>query len=499
MLDLIRPSNFIMSADGYKINHHRQQPKYHDINNLYVVIVPRKPSFYSDKIVAAGQSLVTKILANTRITTKMVNEAERHITRQGYRFNRSRWDYIVEHHQGRLPLTIMAVEEGRVVDPQTPIMAIFATDPKCQWLTTYIETWCQQIVWKMSTVASLCRSVKIKLKEKIIQTGADLSELDSMLINFGDRGADSPTEAAVMAGISHAMLFNASDCIRANMYIEDIFDNSYDIYTKSIDATEHSVMVQNSNVKNKDDFMAAKMAVDQLAEIIIDSKTNQYLIPAFSVVIDTYDSRRFVRDYIGTRLKDQIVAVCSDIGTLILRPDSNDPTIEPGLVGLDVDQTFGCTTNSLGFKVLPKFIGVLQGDGNRIDTYESIIDGWINTGFALNGFKLGMGSGITHDNARDDFSFSMKAVAELTGDSDKLWQPLLKDPITDHSKKSLSGIVYCEVENNHIVSHQLSDPTLVNFNMVQQSRPGWRCWYQNGHQQYRQTFELAREFANQGI
>ena len=494
MFDLITPSNFIMSCDGYKVSHKRQMPKKHKTKNLYVVVVPRKPSKYSDKIVACGQSLVAKILANTRITMKMIDQAERLITRQGYLFDRPAWELIVKRHGGRLPLTVVGVEEGRVVDPQTPIIGIFSTDEDCAWLTTYVESWVQEIIWKMSTVASLCRSVKIKLKEKIILTGADLSQLDSKLINFGDRGADSPTEAPVMAGISHAVFFNASDCIRANMYIEQIYSNSYDTYTKSIHASEHSVMVQNSDVKNKDDFGAALMAMEELEAIVESSKTNSYLIPAFSVVIDTYNSRRFVADYFGVRLKDRLQAVAELGGLMVFRPDSGDVTVEPGLVGKDIIDHFGFSINSKGYVDLPNYTAVLQGDGNRIDTYESIIDGWIQAGFSMNNFSLGMGSGITHDNARDDFSFSMKAIAQLT-DQDSEWQPLLKDPNTDHSKRSLSGIVNCfEYEDTIYVLENNSD-----FTAAMTDKAGWRTWYKNGYQEFQQTFESVRAFANQGI
>ena len=47
---------------------------------------------------------------------------------------------------------------------------------------------------------------------------------------------------------------------------KDIANNTKKAYTSSIDATEHSVMVANSNNKTKNDFCAAVMAVED-AEI----------------------------------------------------------------------------------------------------------------------------------------------------------------------------------------------------------------------------------------
>jgi nicotinamide phosphoribosyltransferase len=486
MLEFIKPWNPILAADGYKATHYKQLPKDKHTTRTYSVVVPRKPSQYSTQIVAMGQTFVASMLASIRIQEWMIDEAEVEITEQGYEFNRAGWEIISRDLNGRLPLAVYGVEEGRIVDPQTPIIGIFNTDERFAWLPAYFETIIQQVIWKMSTVASLCKSIRTTLAEYIELTGADRSALNYSLINFGDRGADSPEEAPVIAGIAHAALFDGSDCLRANGYIKKLYNTSKS-YTSSVDAYEHSTICANSNAETKDDWNAALAAIDILYAAV--ERSNKGIgIPVVSVVIDTYNSRRFVKDYIGTKLKDQVI---NSKGKLVLRPDSGDITVEPSLVAADIESTFGVTTNSKGYKVLPPYIGVIQGDGLRIDTYKSVLDGWVNAGYSMDNFLLGMGSGITHDSARDDFSFSMKAIAT---EHNNRWYPLLKEPITDIGKKSLSGLVRCAEDENGDLYVYDANATQQLFSFYD-STPGWRLWFKNGFREYRQSFDEVRKNA----
>lgn len=482
MLEMIKPFNFILAADSYKVNHYLELPT--DAERSYVSIVPRNPSKYADKIVAMGQTVVAEMFANVRITQEMVDEAEIEINEQGYDFNRKGWEIIVNELGGRLPLAMFAVEEGRVVSPQTPILGIVNTDTRFPWLPAYVETITQSTVWKMSTVASVCRACRITLKKYFELTGANLAGLEYALHNFGDRGADSPNEAPVLAGIAHAALFSGSDCTRANGYIKRLYKTSQ-AYTSSVEATEHSVMCANSDAANKDDFGAALMVVERLKKVVDRSKRG-IGIPLMSVVIDTYDSRRFVRDYMGTQLKDEVLATG---GKMVFRPDSGDPRVEPSMVGKDVMDTFGYITNGAGYVVLHPQTAVLQGDGIRVGTIEGVVKGWVDAGFSMDSFVLGMGSGVTHDGARDDFSFSMKATAiQRNG----VWSRLLKEPKTDIGKKSLSGLVRCteDGDGNLVVIDVTDDPEA-----LLESGPGWRLWSANGETQFSQTFDSVREYA----
>lgn len=482
MLTNILPTNYILLTDGYKANHWEEELGL-NIDYRWAVIVPRKVSKYSDIIVAMGQTFLSTMLSSIRITEWMIDEAEVEITEQGYNFNRQGWQVICRMMDGKLPLAVYGVEEGRIVNPQTPIVGIINTQPGFGWLVTYYETFAQEIIWKMSTVASICRSIRVGLTEMCIETGTDVDWVNFMLHNFGDRGADSPDEAPVMAGMAHAAIFDGSDCLRANRYIKKMYGTSRPS-TSSIEATEHSIMCAHSDSEKKDDWGAAVMAVDRLYAAV--ERFNKGVgLPAVSVVIDTYNSRRFVKEYLGTKLKNRIL---TSGGRMVARPDSGDPKIEPSMVGKDWEDTFGVTLRTVGektFKVLHPQNGVIQGDGIRVDTWRGVAEGWKNSGFAMDNFCLGMGSGVTHDGARDDFSFSMKSIADYKNGR---WVANLKDPITDSGKKSLSGLVRCreDANGNLEVYDAIQEGSIFSF---LDSTPGWRLWSKDGFREFRQAWD----------
>lgn len=490
MFNLVKEFNAILAVDTYKFDHAFELPT--NTEYLYSVVVPRKPSKYATQIVAMGQTFVAAIMASIRITEKMIDEAEIEVNQQGYEFNRAGWEIISRELDGKIPLAIYAVEEGRVVNPQTPVLGIINTDKRFAWLVSYFETWIQEMVWKMSTVASLCRSARITFKKYMELTGSDMSTLDYKFHNFGDRGADSPHEAPIMAGISHAALFSGSDCARANIFIKTLYKTTK-VYTSSVVATEHSVMCAHSDATKKDDFGAAKMAVDRLKAVVERSKRG-IGIPLMSVVIDTYNSRRFVRNYMGETFKDAIIA---SGGKMVMRPDSGVVTIEPALVAKDLDETFGSTINAAGYKNPHPSVGIIQGDGIRIDTLDPVLKAFTDAGYSIDYLVTGAGSGITHEGGRDDFSFSMKAVARYDGTN---WIRLLKEPATDLGKKSLTGLVRCfEDDNGELQVRDYLSGSPFPMNEFLQSGPGWRLWYENGYQTYSQSFDSVRDYARVGV
>ena len=484
MLEHLLIENFILKADAYKAGHFRQLKK--STTKAYSVIVPRKPSKYSDVIVAVGQSMVASYLASVRITDEMIDEAELEITEQGYEFNRAGWEYIAHELDGRLPLAVFGVEEGRIVKPQTPILGIINTDDRSAWLPAYVETVAQDIIWVMSSVSSLSLAIRNTFKQAIEDTGADMNQLSTRCHFFGDRGGSSP-ESAVLTAMAHAVIFDGSDCLQVNRYIKRLYNTSKK-YTSSIEATEHSTMCGNSDAANKNDYGAAVMAVELLEHTVERSKRG-IGIPMASAVIDTYDSRRFTRDYIGgPELHDRVV---NSGGTFVFRPDTGDINVEPGLVGQDIEYAFGVSVNNKGYKVLPKYAAVLQGDGIKWNTYQGVIKGWIDAGFSMDNFAIGMGAGLSNGTSRDDFSFSMKSIATFDGRS---WKKLLKEPKTDLGKKSLSGLVRCR-ENEHgelEVYDAIQEGSEYSF---MYPSAGWQLWVENGHRVYRQPFDEVRAWA----
>lgn len=490
MLEHIKEPNFILMADGYKHGHWEEIPA--EVTHTYEVCVPRKSAKYSDdEIVAFGQTMIASWFSSVRITEEMIDEAEIEITEQGYNFNRRGWERISRELDGKLPLIIMGVEEGRVVKKQTPILAWTNTVPGFAWLCGDVETVIQSVMWKMTTVASICRKVRRLLKKYAEQTGT-VASIDYMLHNFGDRSADGP-EAAVLAAIAHAALFDGSDCTQTNSYIKKLYRTSKPA-TSSIEATEHYTMTSNSDCKNRDDWGAAVMLVDRLYAAVERAKRGVG-VPMVSGVIDSFDDERFVRDYLGTRLHDRIV---NSGGRLIARPDSGDPTTKPGQIATILAEKFGYVKNDKDYAVLHSSVGVIQGDGLNIDTVEDVLIGYINYGFSLDGFCLGMGSGITHDGRRDDFSFSVKAIANCLNST--RWEAIIKDPKTDNGKKSLSGLIRCrEDKNGNLETYDVLEFGNSYFLLEAEYSGGWKIWFKNGYRVNRQSFDEVRARAREGL
>ena len=116
---------------------------------------------------------------------------------------------------------------------------------------------------------------------------------------------------------------------------------------------------------------------------------------------------------------------------------------------------FGYTINEKGYKVLPPYVGVLQGDGINERSLEMILANVMAAGWATGNLVFGMGGGLTHEAGRDEFSFSQKATAmsyDSVLDQVDEWISLKKEPITDLGKTSLSGYIVNVVRDGEVVS-----------------------------------------------
>lgn len=482
--------NIILDADCYK-NDHYKMLKY-GVQYLESSIVPRKPSKTATHVVATGHQYLIKTYLTQRLTKEMIDEARIEIEEQGYEFDSERWEYILDKYQGKLPLLVRAVPEGTIVPIGCPIVRIVNTDPKCAWLVSYIETMFQRGIWYATTVASIARDIKKFLQETML-SHANSTFVDYHLHNFGSRGGDS-YEDDIVSGMAHALTFNGSDSMQTNRNIKYYY-NTNKPYTSSVIATEHSVTCSNSNAEARDDFAMAEKVVRLLEQAVIRFEKTGKGVPIVSVVIDTYDAYRFAREYIGTRLKNAIIELGKRGGKLVLRPDSGDPKTMPIEIIKILMDKFGYTVNDQGYKVLPSYIGVIQGDGIETDSIREIVANLEKNKFSLENLVFGMGGKLTHPTGgRDHFSFAQKATAQYTEDDG--WEDLFKNPITDIGKTSLkgrvttfkcnqSGKIFAErvelMEVNKFITDMMIDV------------------YKDGESLNESTFDEARERANKGL
>ncbi|AGR47913.1 putative nicotinate phosphoribosyltransferase [Sinorhizobium phage phiM12] len=173
--------------------------------------------------------------------------------------------------------------------------------------------------------------------------------------------------------------------------------------------------------------------------------------PIISIVADSFDLDRFVSDYIGTALKEKIE---TRDGWIVVRPDSGVPEeIVPHVLRL-LDDKFGSTVNSKGFKVLNPKVRVIQGDGVNRDSIDRILEAMMVAGFSAENVVFGMGGQLLQAPMRDDFSWAMK-TNEIVVDGEKI--DVQKRPKTDMSKASKAGRQAVVFNGKELVSIRESD------------------------------------------
>ncbi|MBP1325088.1 nicotinamide phosphoribosyltransferase [Leucobacter exalbidus] len=335
------------------------------------------------------------------------------------------------HRKGYLPLTFNAVPEGTAVPVRVPSFTFENTDPEFFWLTNYIETIISAEVWQPSTSATIAHEFRKVLEAGCARTGGDPAAIDWQGHDFSFRGMSS-LETAAASGAGHLLSFTGTDSLPSLEWIEDFYGGEY--VAGSVPATEHSVMCTGTAVVGEREMFSR----------LIDL----YPTGIFSVVSDTFDLWEVLTDFLPAH-KARILA---RDGKMVIRPDSGDPVdilcgTEPrlgagvtpaqkGVIELLWD-TFGGTTNELGYAVLDSHIGAIYGDSITRERAQQIIDRLAAKGFASTNVVFGVGSFTYQYNTRDTFQSAVKATwAQVDG----VGYDLQKDPVTDSGmKKSARG------------------------------------------------------------
>ncbi len=122
--------------------------------------------------------------------------------------------------------------------------------------------------------------------------------------------------------------------------------------------------------------------------------------------------------------------ICGNPGAILNSPE------EKGCLRL-LDEQFGHTINSKGYKVLNDKVRLIYGDGMYLERYKTMLETMKFMGYAAENLVIGVG-GILRNHSRDTLGFAIKATyVEVNGES----RDIEKDPITDPGKKSLKGLL----------------------------------------------------------
>lgn len=334
-------------------------------------------------------------------------------------FNEEGWRYIVDHHQGRLPVRIKAAPEGSVIGVHNVLMTVENTDPKCFWLTNYLETILSH-VWYPMTVATLSRAMKKLILGYLKETG-DPSLIDFKLHDFGFRGVSS-IESAAIGGAAHLVNFKGTDTVVALLLLRRIYGEKMAGF--SIPASEHSTI---TSWGRDDEFKAFKNMIKTYGSNF-----------AYACVSDSFDVYGACAKGWGEELKADVEGAG---GTLVVRPDSGVPH-EVVVKCLDIlGEKFGYTINNVGvgYKVLNPKVRLIQGDGIDFEETRKILEAMKRAGWSADNVTFGMGGGLLQKVNRDTQKCAFKCNSVMVNGVER---DVYKSPITDPGKKSMRGQLY---------------------------------------------------------
>lgn len=471
---MITNKNPLLMIDIYKLGHMLFYKK--GTKKVYSYLCPRsdKKSKYT---VFFGLQPYLKIL-ETIITTEHANEFfQEYFEVLGYEPN-EKVKGLINGLIGRpLPLHIKAVPEGTVIDVKNVLMTVTSTDEKYFWLGGFFESLLLK-VWNTCSVCTGSHKFK-KLATKLTQETSDSEFLLPYLVHsFGYRGVSSENTAE-LSGAAHLVNFVGTDDLVAIKFLKNNY-GATGVIGQSVAASEHSIH-QSFGPTAQDELDYVNNMMEEVPTGIV------------SVVSDAYDYWRMLTVTLPA-VKDKILA---RDGKYVVRPDSGDPlkilcgtidkvkdittaygkVTESGEIyqvgdkyyELEVnrsgsifhkevsptpeqkgtfrilDELFGSTVNSKGYKELNPKIGVIYGDGMYYERYEAILYKMKEMGYANTNLVVGIGGLLLQQHNRDDLGFAFKATfAEINGEKVELF----KDPVTDPGKKSHKGLMMLTKDEN---------------------------------------------------
>ena len=145
---ITKPDNLILCSDAYKYSHHRF---YGSEMTKMISYMESRGGKFEQTLFYGLQIILKQYLEGIAITKEEVDEAYDYLgTKYGVFgredvFDRSKFDYIVDKYDGRLPISIKAVPEGTVVDAKNVLFTIESLDENCAWLTNFLESLLLQV------------------------------------------------------------------------------------------------------------------------------------------------------------------------------------------------------------------------------------------------------------------------------------------------------------------------------------------------------------------
>lgn len=406
-------SNPILLSDSYKLSHFQQYPP--GTTEIYSYFESRTGAKWNQTLFFGLQYILKKYFTGQVVTRDRISQAREfaRLHMSDGSFNEEGWRYILDKYNGYLPVEIKAVPEGTLVPESNVLMTIRNTDPKCFWLTNYMETVLCQL-WYPCTIATRSWHHRDYLQKAAIKSG-DPSLVPFKLHDFGFRGA-STVESAGIGGLAHLISFKGTDTTRAILTGMEYYQSGMCGF--SIPATEHSTITS----------WGKEGELDAYRNLL-----QQYPNGLVACVSDSFDIYKACADMWGGALRNEVLA---RNGTLVIRPDSGD-IFETVLKTTQIlEDKFGVTENERGYKVLNDRVRLIQGDGMNDDSLPALVDHLLANKYSIDNFAFGMGGGLLQKLDRDTQRFAFKcSLAVVNGEE----RPVFKQPKTDPTKNSKWG------------------------------------------------------------
>jgi nicotinamide phosphoribosyltransferase len=434
-------NNIILDTDSYKASHFLQYPP--GTTHVSSYIEPRGAAkdfrwFRDPEVVHFGLQYFIKKYLLTPITKGDIDAAADYFNEHGDPFNRAGWEYILQQHEGYLPIQIRGLPEGTLFPLSCCQTQVRNVDGKLPWLTSYMETALLRAVWYPSTVATLSRQIKLLIRKFLEETADNLDGLPFKLHDFGARGVSSK-ESAEIGGLAHLVNFKGTDTMSAIIAARRYYSENMAGF--SIPAAEHSTITA----------WGKEHEIDAYANMV-----KQFGKPGrlFAVVSDSYDIYNAVDVLWGEKLKQQVI---ESGATLVIRPDSGDPVSVLHKVFKLLAKNFPTRLNNKGYRMLPPYLRVIQGDGVDFDSILTILEMLKQGQWSADNIAFGMGGALLQKVNRDTFKYAMKASAAQVDGS---WRDVYKDPVTDSGKKSKRGILSVVDDGHGLLTVRKSDSIL---------------------------------------
>ncbi|PIO59888.1 nicotinate phosphoribosyltransferase, (NAPRTase) family, partial [Teladorsagia circumcincta] len=161
----------------------------------------------------------------------------------------------------------------------------------------------------------------------------------------------------------------------------------------------------------------------------------QYPKGSISVVSDSYDVFHAVSTIWGEELREEVIER-GKRGCLVIRPDSGDPVTVLLKVLRLLEEKFPVAANGKGYKVLPPYLRIIQGDGITYESIGAILQALMDGGWSADNVVFGAGGSLLQRLNRDTQKCAFKCSHVVVNGEQR---DVYKNPVTDEGKRSKKG------------------------------------------------------------